>query len=1105
MRKNFLILMLMALLPLAGWATEPEYPVNIGDGWTVKLTPVTFTYTGSQQTPEVTLTNGEYTIPASKFNVVWTDETRINANATTDGYAVTVTANGDAQGTVGSASLTASYWIVKAAAGQTAAGALKDEDNEVYGNQVAWTGEPIALVKTAPTVKIGGGEGVDITTEAVGGKILYSTDQSTWVENLTKTDAGTYTVYYKVNGNDNYDGVESTVIGQIKIVGQNPTVTTQPQAINGLVYTNQAKDLITGGAATHGTMKYRLGTTGDFTTSIPQATNGGSYTVQWIVVGDTGYNTTDPENINVTIGTATPNITDPTGAANGDLTYNGSAKSLLTNPASEALGADITYTVTFKSPTADDFSAHLDGVTYENVKGTNAGTYRVVANVAAGTNFSAANGGNVDVVIGQADAFTSAPTANSLRYTGADQQLISAGAGTVAGIVQYKQGDNEYTTTIGDIKATAVGNYTVKYKVTDANYKAVEETTIENVKIKGALLTVKINDITKIYDGSTSLTNAAVDGDKAKVEFMSQLEGYTTTGDPLNYAAVTEKDYKAGGYADVVTINEADYKTANPNYDITFIKGKLTINQKELYVTAKDQATLTTTVDADPALDIADKYDVSGVVGSDNPWTTAPVLTSNAPTPLVAGDYTLSFTEGTLIANGNYKMRSQDPYVIAQGEVFKVNPAANSKVVITIVDKTKVYGSADPDWTNMVAGTDYYVSGLIEGDAISTITFSRTAGETVANSPYTINAEVTLAHPQWYGEAVAVVPANFTITTKELTATVNQQIVVQNATVLPDANAWSVSGLVENTTINGVLLNDTKASLNGVLTMGSTADVTNAGTITLAITNTNYSLKEGTNVGTLIVIDNTTFALNPNDAELINKINAAGATTYTIQFMDENPAGATKTLRAGQWNTLVLPFNTTVEEISAALGYAVVDMLDTENSNENSIKLKLAFGDIPAHTPFLVQPKATKKLSEVNYFTGDHKKALVAINDTENGKVETHDGGGHYLYGTYKDYTSKSTNTPKEYIYSATQKEFAPATTSIVTIFSAYLVDTNANNAPVIYIDEPDGTTTVIETAKVTTGVRSNEGWYNLNGVKLNAAPTEKGIYIQNGKKVIIR
>ena len=31
------------------------------------------------------------------------------------------------------------------------------------------------------------------------------------------------------------------------------------------------------------------------------------------------------------------------------------------------------------------------------------------------------------------------------------------------------------------------------------------------------------------------------------------------------------------------------------------------------------------------------------------------------------------------------------------------------------------------------------------------------------------------------------------------------------------------------------------------------------------------------------------------------------------------------------------------------------------------------------------------------------------------------------------------------------------------------------------------------------------DGWYTLNGIRLQGAPTEKGVYINNGKKIVIK
>ena len=57
-----------------------------------------------------------------------------------------------------------------------------------------------------------------------------------------------------------------------------------------------------------------------------------------------------------------------------------------------------------------------------------------------------------------------------------------------------------------------------------------------------------------------------------------------------------------------------------------------------------------------------------------------------------------------------------------------------------------------------------------------------------------------------------------------------------------------------------------------------------------------------------------------------------------------------------------------------------------------------------------------------------------------------------------------------------------------------------------ILIEEPDGNTTAIKALNVDTMTSySVDGWYTLNGVKLQGMPTEKGIYINNGKKVVIK
>ena len=52
---------------------------------------------------------------------------------------------------------------------------------------------------------------------------------------------------------------------------------------------------------------------------------------------------------------------------------------------------------------------------------------------------------------------------------------------------------------------------------------------------------------------------------------------------------------------------------------------------------------------------------------------------------------------------------------------------------------------------------------------------------------------------------------------------------------------------------------------------------------------------------------------------------------------------------------------------------------------------------------------------------------------------------------------------------------------------------------------DDNGETTAIGTLDTETGEIDFGGWYDMSGRKLSAKPTQKGLYIHNGKKVIIK
>ena len=97
---------------------------------------------------------------------------------------------------------------------------------------------------------------------------------------------GTYTVYYYAAASTNYNQ-SSTGSVSCTIVQANGSVSTAPTN-RGVTYNGSNQNLVNAGSGT-GTMYYRLGTSGNFSTSIPQAKTAGSYTVQYYAAASTNY------------------------------------------------------------------------------------------------------------------------------------------------------------------------------------------------------------------------------------------------------------------------------------------------------------------------------------------------------------------------------------------------------------------------------------------------------------------------------------------------------------------------------------------------------------------------------------------------------------------------------------------------------------------------------------------------------------------------------------------------------------------------------------------------------------------------------------------------
>ena len=213
------------------------------------------------------------------------------------------------------------------------------------------------------------------------------------------------------------------------------------------------------------------------------------------------------------------------------------------------------------------------------------------------------------------------------------------------------------------------------------------------------------------------------------------------------------------------------------------------------------------------------------------------------------------------------------------------------------------------------------------------------------------------------------------------------------------------------------------------------------------------------------------------------------------------------TLLEEKWYPLVLPFATSVKDISAAFGYAVVDIFNGTDANGN-IKFKLHMGDIAANTPFIV-----KVYKEMNMSVGTCKFSNVAIEDAmdANGQVFVGDASDVQFVGTYKGRIEGFRSNMYYFTTTAGDNEYHKGNDTNKTYLrplGAYFVDNAANAANMlreILIEEADGSTTAISAITVDGAFVEADGWYTTNGVKLQGVPTEKGIYIRNGKKIVIK
>lgn len=228
------------------------------------------------------------------------------------------------------------------------------------------------------------------------------------------------------------------------------------------------------------------------------------------------------------------------------------------------------------------------------------------------------------------------------------------------------------------------------------------------------------------------------------------------------------------------------------------------------------------------------------------------------------------------------------------------------------------------------------------------------------------------------------------------------------------------------------------------------------------------------------------------------------------------PAAATgvdvlvkRTINAGEWSTICLPFAMTAEQVVNAFGDGVElgDFVDTESVYDgqgNTTAISILFDEvteIEANHPYIIKVQAP-----ITEFTADNvdinpseDDALVEVDNGLTGRRRVVYGG---MYGTYHAQT-----TLEPYALFLTENNFCYSNgLTKMKAFRAYFVMldvlTNVENAQARVQLSFDGAEAMGVKA-VGTEKNTDGRYYNLSGQRI--AQPSRGLYIRNGKKIMFK
>ena len=257
------------------------------------------------------------------------------------------------------------------------------------------------------------------------------------------------------------------------------------------------------------------------------------------------------------------------------------------------------------------------------------------------------------------------------------------------------------------------------------------------------------------------------------------------------------------------------------------------------------------------------------------------------------------------------------------------------------------------------------------------------------------------------------------------------------------------------------------------------------------------------------------------EAELIETTVTIGEAVIVYTVLDENstdvPAATSaavdikvlRTIKAGEWSTICLPFAMTGAEVKAAFGDGVqlADFVNYEINDEATqlsvnIDALVPANGIESNYPYLI--KASKDVEEFTAKAIIEPEEANATVEYDNGKS----GSRRQVYGTFYGTFHAQTVVPMNCLFISGNQFWYSKGLTKMKAFRAYFdfVDILASvegSSSRIIMNFSDDTTTGISSSLMNSEKVDNRV-YDLQGRRV-VEPVKKGLYIVNGKKVFIR